>query len=64
MKVRKDLETTLYSYLEALEALDNPPVAANDDKEDDLADLFQSIQLPDDESDEQVDIDRINMDLT
>lgn len=62
MQVRKDLETTLYTYLEALEALDVPPVTANDDKEDDLADLFQSIQLPDDESVEQVDIDRINID--
>lgn len=64
MKVRKDLETTLYTYLEALESLDAPPVTAIDNKEDDLADLFQSIQLPDDENVEQVDIDRINMDLT
>lgn len=65
MKVRKDLETTLYSYLEALEALDIPPVATNPDKEDDdLSDLFQSIQLPDDENVDQEDIDQLSKDLT
>ncbi len=62
IKVRKDLETTLYAYLEALEALDIPPVAAANNKEDDLADLFQSIQLPDDENVDQDDIDQLNRD--
>lgn len=66
LKVRKDLETTLYAYLEALEALDTSQAAAANTKEDDLADLFQSIQLPDDESvDESVDkddIDQLNKD--
>ncbi len=61
IKVRKELETTLYSYLEALEApLDLEP----GEKEDDFSDLFQSIQLPDNESVDQDDIDKIDMDLT
>jgi DivIVA domain-containing protein len=66
IKVRKDLETTLYTYLEALESPDAPLVTANDDKEDDLADLFQSIQLPDDDDvgqdDAQDDIEQLNRD--
>ena len=45
MKVRKDLEKTLYGYLEALEEKPGGRSAA---KEDDSSDLFQSIQLPDD----------------
>ena len=61
IKVRKDLETILYTYLEALES---PPDLEPDEKEDDLSDLFQSIQLPDDETVEPDDIDKINMDLT
>ena len=61
IKVRKELETTLYSYLEALEA---PLELESGEKEDDLSDLFQSIQLPDNESVDQDDIDKINMDLT
>ena len=60
IKVRKDLETTLYAYLEALEA---PPVSAVGGKEDDLSDLFQSIQIPDGESVDPGDIEKINMDL-
>ncbi len=43
-KVRKDLEKTLYEYLEALE--DKPRESAA--KADDSSDLFQRIQLPDD----------------
>jgi hypothetical protein len=58
--VRKDLETTLYSYLEALE---ESPGAVVSDKEDDLSDLFQSIQIPDDESVDPGDLDKIDMDL-
>lgn len=58
IKVRKDLETTLYTYLEALE--DFPDSMAGD-KEDDLSDLFQSIQIPDGESVDPDDIDKINM---
>jgi DivIVA domain-containing protein len=61
IQVRKELETTLYSYLEALE---EPTPSETDAKEDDLADLFQSIQIPDDENVDPDDIDKINMDLT
>jgi len=61
IQVRKELETTLYSYLEALE---EPTPSETDAKEDDLADLFQSIQIPDDENSDPDDIDKINMDLT
>ena len=43
MKVRKDLEKTLYGYLEALEEKPRESAA----KADDSSDLFQSIQLPD-----------------
>lgn len=61
IQVRKELETTLYTYLEALE---EPTPSEKGTKEDDLADLFQSIQIPDDENSDQDDIDKINMDLT
>ena len=44
IKVRKDLEKTLYEYLEALE--EKPRESAG--QVDDSADLFQRIQLPDD----------------
>jgi cell division septum initiation protein DivIVA len=60
-QVRKELETTLYAYLEALE---EPTPSEAEAKEDDLADLFQSIQIPDDENVDPDDIDKINMDLT
>ncbi len=61
IKVRKDLETTLYAYLEALEApLDSEP----GEKQDDLSDLFQSIQIPDGESFDPDDMDNIDMNLT
>jgi DivIVA domain-containing protein len=60
IQVRKDLETTLYSYIEALE---ESPGSVVSDKEDDLSDLFQSIQIPDDESVDPGDLDKINMDL-
>jgi DivIVA domain-containing protein len=59
IQVRKELETTLYAYLESLEE----PVPGDEAKEDDLADLFQSIQIPDDENVDSDDIDKINMDL-
>lgn len=61
IQVRKELETTLYAYLEALE---EPTSSETEEKEDDLADLFQSIQIPDDENSDPDDIDKINMDLT
>lgn len=61
IQVRKELETTLYAYLEALE---EPAPSEEEAKEDDLADLFQSIQIPDDEGVDPDDIDKINMDLT
>jgi cell division septum initiation protein DivIVA len=60
IQVRKELETTLYSYLEALEDSPTPVVA---EKEDDLSDLFQSIQIPDGESVDPDDIEEIDMDL-
>jgi DivIVA domain-containing protein len=60
IQVRKDLETTLYSYLESLE---NPPDTLDGGKEDDLSDLFQSIQIPDGESVDPDDMDKIDMDL-
>ncbi len=44
IKVRKDLEKTLYAYLEALEDNLAGDSAANND---DLNDLFQTIHLPD-----------------
>ncbi len=69
IKVKKDLEATLYAYLEALESFpDSDPErgseASLDEKDDDLSDLFQSIQLPDGEGVEPDDIEKINMDLT
>lgn len=45
MKVRKDLEKTLYAYLEGLEEKTEGESVGNDN---DLSDLYQSIQLPDD----------------
>jgi cell division initiation protein len=60
LKVRRELETILYSYLEALE--ETPETEANG-KDDDLADLFQSIQIPDGEIVDPDDIDKIRMDL-
>ncbi len=63
-KVRKDLEATLYAYLESLENLDTPSIAEDTAKEDDLADLFQSIQLPDNDNGDSDDIDKINMNLS
>lgn len=61
IQVRKELETTLYSYLEALE---EPPTSVVVEKEDDLSDLFQSIQIPDGESVDPDDIEKIDMDLS
>jgi DivIVA domain-containing protein len=61
IKVRKELETTLYAYLEAL---DSPPNPESGEKEDDLSDLFQSIQIPDGESVDPDDIDKSSMELT
>ncbi|MGB3209842.1 MAG: DivIVA domain-containing protein [Desulforhopalus sp.] len=61
VKVRKELETILYTYLEALEV---SPESDSEHKEDDLADLFQSIQIPDGESVDPDDIDKISMDLS
>jgi DivIVA domain-containing protein len=61
IQVRKELETTLHTYLEALK---EPTPSDDGEKEDDLADLFQSIQIPDDENVDPDDIDKINMDLT
>lgn len=60
IQVRKDLETTLYSYLESLE---NPQDTLDGGKEDDLSDLFQTIQIPDGESVDPDDMDKIDMDL-
>ncbi|MCP4342539.1 MAG: DivIVA domain-containing protein [Desulfobulbaceae bacterium] len=60
IQVRKDLETTLYSYLEDLE---DSPSSLVGEKEDDLSDLFQSIQLPDGESVDPEEIAKIDMDL-
>ena len=60
IKVRKELETILYTYLEDLE---KPAESVPGEKEDDLSDLFQSIQIPDGESVCSDDIDKLNMDL-
>jgi len=64
IKVRKELETILYTYLEALEAQPETVEAEQGEKVDDLADLFQTIQIPEDEGGEKEDIDKINIDLT
>ncbi len=61
MKVRKDLEKTLYAYLEGLEVQSEGDSAAN---EDDVADLFQRIQLPDDEKIDPDVIDKTKNDRT
>jgi DivIVA domain-containing protein len=58
-KVRKDLENTLYAYLESLDAFLEKK---SGEQEDDLADLFQSIQIPDGETAAPEDIEKINMD--
>lgn len=63
--VRKELETILYNYLEALEA----PIEVQDEekqeeeKEDDLSDLFQSVQIPEGETIDPDDIEKISMDI-
>jgi DivIVA domain-containing protein len=62
IKARKELETTLYSYLEALETLDAPPAAQTEEPHDDPSDLFQSIQLAEGESVDPDEIDNIDMD--
>jgi hypothetical protein len=61
-QVRDDLRVTLQKYLETLDVFEGSyPV----DKEDDLSDLFQSIQIPGDGEDSDLgDIDNINMDLS
>jgi len=60
-KVRKELEAILYGYLEALET---PTNTESGGQEDDLSDLFQSIQLPDDEGVNSENIDKVEADLT
>ena len=60
VKVRKDLETILYGYLESLKEPSGPVPG---EKEDDLSDLFQSIQIPDGESAGLDDIDKLNSDI-
>jgi DivIVA domain-containing protein len=61
-QVREDLRVTLQKYMETLDLFEgSEPV----DKEDDLSDLFQSIQIPGDgEDSDREDIDKINMDLS
>jgi chromosome segregation ATPase len=58
-KVRKDLENTLYAYLESLDAFLEKK---SGEQEDDLADLFQSIQIPDGETIDPEDLEKINTD--
>jgi len=64
IKVRQELESVLYAYLEALEA--QPEVIEIEEGEDgdvdDLANLFQTIKLPDDEAGEKEDLDTIDTD--
>jgi BMFP domain-containing protein YqiC len=58
-EVREELRVTLQSYLSALDAFSNE----DSEKDDDLSDLFQSIQIPDEESVDPDDIDNIEMNL-
>ena len=61
-QVREDLRVTLQKYLETLDVFEG---SYQVDKEDDLSDLFQSIQIPGDgEDSDREDIDKINMDLS
>lgn len=68
IKVRKELENILYAYLEALEKQPETKEAeeGEDEDVDDLADLFQTIKLPDDEAEDkdEADLDKINLDLS
>ncbi len=59
IEVREELRVTLESYLTALDAFSNE----DSEKDDDLSDLFQSIQIPDGESVDPDDIDNIEMNL-
>jgi len=58
-EVREELRVTLQSYLSALDAFSNE----DSEKDDDLSDLFQSIQIPDGENVDPDDIDNIEMNL-
>lgn len=59
-KARDELRSILHSYLEAL---DDFSAGDAPEKEDDLVDLFESIQIPDGEIVDPDDIESINMDL-
>ncbi len=59
-KVRKDLENTLYAYLESLDAFLEKK--SGEQEEDDLGDLFQSIQIPDGETVAPADIEKKDSD--
>ena len=59
MEVREELRVTLQSYLTALDAFSSE----DSEKDDDLSDLFQSIQIPDGKNVDSDDIDNIKMDL-
>jgi len=61
IQVREELRSMLNSYLEALAIFPDHEVA---EREDDLADLFESILLPDDDNADPDDINNINMDLS
>ena len=60
-KVREDLKTTLLSYLDSLDIFPDSGVG---EEEDENSDLFQSIQLPDEETIDFEDLDKITRDLS
>lgn len=59
--VREDLRTTLHSYLEALELTFEKDSTV---KDDDLSELFQTISLPDKDSNEPEGVGKLDMDLS
>jgi DivIVA domain-containing protein len=61
IQVREELRAMLNSYLEGLQIFPDHELT---EREDDLADLFESILLPDDDTTDPDDISNISMDLT
>ena len=61
IQVREELRVMLNSYLEGLQIFPDQELT---EREDDLADLFESILLPDDDNTDPDDISNISMDLT
>lgn len=60
-EVREELRTTLHSYLEALDVFSDLDGAERDEE---ISDLFQSIQIPEGENIDPDDIEKMDMDVS